>query len=141
MEEVKVIPPCYYRISVKSLILDAEKRFLLCQENDGIWELPGGGLDFGESPRECMVRELKEETGFEITSMKDHPSYFVTGQDNNGKWKALAIYEVKVKDLNFTPSDECIAVKFYTAEEALKLNEALYPLVKEFAKQYNLELH
>ena len=29
----------------------------------GTWWLPGGGVEFGESPRECVVRELMEETG------------------------------------------------------------------------------
>lgn len=29
----------------------------------GTWWLPGGGLWFGESPRECLVREFMEETG------------------------------------------------------------------------------
>ena len=29
----------------------------------GTWWLPGGGVKFGESPRECVVREFMEETG------------------------------------------------------------------------------
>ncbi len=29
----------------------------------GTWWLPGGGLQFGESPGECLVREFMEETG------------------------------------------------------------------------------
>jgi 8-oxo-dGTP diphosphatase len=29
----------------------------------GTWWLPGGGLWFGESPRECLAREFLEETG------------------------------------------------------------------------------
>ena len=29
----------------------------------GTWWLPGGGLRFGESPGECLVREFMEETG------------------------------------------------------------------------------
>ena len=29
----------------------------------GLWELPGGGLDFGECPLDAGIRELSEETG------------------------------------------------------------------------------
>jgi 8-oxo-dGTP diphosphatase len=31
------------------------------------WTLPGGGIDFGEHPREAVVREVFEETGLEAT--------------------------------------------------------------------------
>ncbi|MDX6197690.1 MAG: 8-oxo-dGTP diphosphatase [Actinomycetota bacterium] len=30
------------------------------------WWLPGGGVDFGEHPRECVVREFLEETGLNV---------------------------------------------------------------------------
>jgi ADP-ribose pyrophosphatase YjhB (NUDIX family) len=32
----------------------------------GTWWLPGGGLEFGESPRECLEREFVEETGLTV---------------------------------------------------------------------------
>src|SRR6516162_2759104 len=31
-----------------------------------LWELPGGGLDFGETPPQAAVRETSEETGISI---------------------------------------------------------------------------
>jgi 8-oxo-dGTP diphosphatase len=32
----------------------------------GLWELPGGSLDFGETPLQAVVRETSEETGVSI---------------------------------------------------------------------------
>lgn len=58
-----ILKDCFYRISVKALILDSEKRFLLVREDNGFWELPGGGLDHGEEPHACLKRELFEEMG------------------------------------------------------------------------------
>lgn len=34
--------------------------------NSGLWVAPGGKLDPGESPAECAIREMREETGLEI---------------------------------------------------------------------------
>ncbi len=31
--------------------------------SDGMWTLPGGGVEFGEHPRDAVLRELAEETG------------------------------------------------------------------------------
>ena len=127
----------YYRISIKALILDDTNRFLLTLEENGIWELLGGGLEYGENPYDCLVRELKEEAGLEVTQVNSKPAYFVTAIDNKGIWKANLIYKVKIKNLNFLPSDECIELKFFTKTEVLR--EKLYPTVSEFVKIFKSE--
>jgi len=47
-----------------AVILSRAPRVLLVQKADGRWGLPGGGIRRGESPREAVLRELEEETGF-----------------------------------------------------------------------------
>ena len=37
---------------------------------EGLLDLPGGSLNFGESMEEALIRELKEETGFDISDFK-----------------------------------------------------------------------
>lgn len=34
--------------------------------NDAFWAPPGGGLDFGEQVKDCLVREVREETGLTV---------------------------------------------------------------------------
>jgi len=48
-----------------------ENRVLLVREHsDGLWTLPGGWADVGESPTEAVVREIREESGFETQVQK-----------------------------------------------------------------------
>lgn len=124
-----------YRISIKALILDNTNRFLLTLEENGMWELLGGGLEYGENPYDCLVRELREEAGLEVAMVNIKPAYFVTAVNEKGEWKANLIYKVKVKNLNFRPSDECVELRFFTKEEAL--TEKLYPTVYEFIKIFS----
>jgi 8-oxo-dGTP pyrophosphatase MutT (NUDIX family) len=137
------IPNNFYRISLKALILDEQKRFLLAREENGMWEMLGGGLDYGEGVEDNLRRELMEETGMEILEIAKSPSYFVTGPHITipGSHKALVIYEVKVKDLNFKKSEECVELKFFTAEEAFALEDKLYPSIIPFTKQFDPKNH
>jgi 8-oxo-dGTP diphosphatase len=52
-------------------ILMHEGRVLLVrssspQINPPLWWLPGGGIDFAESPQDTLLREFREETGLAI---------------------------------------------------------------------------
>lgn len=47
-----------------AVVLSKAPRVLLVQKADGRWGLPGGGIRRGETPRDAVLRELKEETGF-----------------------------------------------------------------------------
>ncbi len=132
MVTTQPIPDNFYRTSIKALILDEGGRFLLTKEDNGTWELPGGGLDFGETPQDSLRRESREEMGLTVTFVADQPSYFLTAQNGKGTWIANVIYETRVQDLNFTPSDECVEVRFFTPDEALKEN--IFPSVAIFAR-------
>lgn len=64
-----------YRIAVRGVI-EKDGFFLLLERakparnQSGFWELPGGGLEFGESPQEALVREVFEETGLIVSVEK-----------------------------------------------------------------------
>lgn len=113
------IPKCFYRVSVKALVFDESKeKFLIMKESSGVWDIPGGGLDWGESYKNELKREIREEMGLETEWISDKPSYFVTAKRGETDfWMANVIYEVKLKNLDFTPSDECVELKFVSKEE------------------------
>lgn len=131
---------CYYRVSVKAIVVDASGRFLLARESNGKWELLGGGLDHGEDPLEGLRREVFEETGLEVLSVSDTPKYFTTSpRQDKGSFIANVVYEVTLKDLDFTPSDECQELRFFTVDEAKK--EALFPNIHALLAVFNPALH
>ncbi len=120
--------PCTYRISVKAAIKDADGRVLLLQEKDGSWELPGGGLEHGEDPRQALSREIDEETGLTVEWMDDQPETFWTIRKEVGsptlKWFAFVVYEAKVSG-TFRPdpnSDEAQAAQYFSLDDAKTLN-------------------
>lgn len=130
------IPACFYRVSVKALILDENNRFLLVREENGLWELPGGGLDFGESPQTGIAREIMEEMGLTTVFIAEQPSYFFPAKNPKEQFIVNAVYETQVAHLDFQPSPECLEIRFYTFDEVLENSTQMYPNILEFVKYF-----
>lgn len=143
MEDLQNIPECFYRISIKALVLNESRdKFLIVQEPDGLWELPGGGLDWGFTPQQDLPREIMEEMGIKTTFVAENSSYFFTGESRNGIWVANLIYEAKIESLDFTPSDECVAVRFVGKEDIDWLkNEKAYWNVQNLMDAFDPQKH
>src|SRR6516225_8237800 len=52
-------------VSIKGVLVRNQNVLLLRNPRDE-WELPGGRLEFGESPEQCLTREIAEECGFGV---------------------------------------------------------------------------
>ncbi|WP_231607953.1 NUDIX hydrolase [Streptacidiphilus albus] len=59
------IPP-RHPVSVKGVVLDSQDRVLLLRNERAEWELPGGRLEVGEKPEDCVAREVSEESGWQV---------------------------------------------------------------------------
>lgn len=78
-QETRPVPPAKakkgrrrrgQRFGAYGVVADGDGRILLARiaegyPGGGTWHLPGGGVDFGESPRAAVSREIYEETGQE----------------------------------------------------------------------------
>lgn len=49
---------CYYRVSVKGIVINEDGKILLSREDNGKWEMLGGGLDHDEDPIDGLRREI-----------------------------------------------------------------------------------
>lgn len=73
---------------VTAAIIKKNSRYLITQrpkeKHLGLkWEFPGGIVEFGEDPKDCLKREIKEELGINIKvkQMFDYSSFIY----NNGR--------------------------------------------------------
>ncbi len=54
-------------VAASAVVRDAGGRVLLHRRADNdLWSIPGGGMEPGESIADCVAREVREETGFEV---------------------------------------------------------------------------
>ena len=60
------------RVRVAGILIENNKILLIehLKKNKKYWLVPGGGVDWGESTAEALIREYKEETNLDITVEK-----------------------------------------------------------------------
>lgn len=59
------------KVDVRVAVFDESGRILLVREAaDGTWSMPGGWADVGDSPAQSAVREVREESGFDVELTK-----------------------------------------------------------------------
>jgi len=117
-------PDSFYRVTIKGLCVRDGKVMLVHESKDRSdkWELPGGGLDFGEDIVGGFKREIQEEMVLSIIKMSKSPIYVWTHKyvgRRNLQWyySCVIAYRVEFEDLNITPTDECDRIQFFSKEE------------------------
>ena len=92
------------RVAAYGLVTEGSK-MLLCRISENIkdhaghWTLPGGGIDFAESPQDAMVREVFEETGLRVspTKVADVNSLLLTDENDHSFHGIRIIYETHLE--------------------------------------------
>jgi ADP-ribose pyrophosphatase YjhB (NUDIX family) len=58
------------KVDVRAVVERKGKLLFIREAQDGLWSLPGGWADIGESPSEVATREVLEETGYIVSATK-----------------------------------------------------------------------
>jgi 8-oxo-dGTP pyrophosphatase MutT (NUDIX family) len=140
----KDFPDSFHRVTIKGLCV-REGKVLMVRESSalsGKWELPGGGLDFGEEISAGFKREVQEEMGLIVSKMSKNPVYVWTHKYENRRdlewfYSFVVAYRVEFEDLHFTASDECEAIEFVSKDDFERMT--LSGQMKHFATIFNPE--
>lgn len=123
-EKSKDFPDCFYRVVAKAMVVKDGKVMLVKESPNlsGQWELPGGGIDFGEDPIQALRREIEEEMNLKIKSVNPRPIYVWPWRMENLRgmdwfYSFVIAYRVELESFDFTPNDACTEIKFFSAED------------------------
>ena len=112
------------RIGCSATIFDeSRQKVLLTRRTDnGLWCLPGGHMDPGESVEECCLREVFEETGLQVrvkrlTGVYSNPDQLVIYPDGNRAHFVVMNFEVEIVDGELGLSDETSEAGYFSPAE------------------------
>lgn len=126
----------YERQAVKAVIFK-DNKLLMVKTNKGDYKFPGGGKESGETDSKTVIREVREETGYQIDSVKqmigtvlqqNHDIY-----DNDSYFRMISLYYICTIADNLTceqkldkyEEEQKFTVEFVTLDDAIDINEQL----------------
>ena len=129
-------------IRVTAAILEKDGKILIAKRKTGdklfagLWEFPGGKVEEGETPEECMARELKEELDIEV-----EVGELITSNKHkypHGIFELLA-YRVKHISGEMVLNDH-EEIKWVTADEMsnFEFPPADFPIIKKIQTNGNI---
>lgn len=118
----------YIGVGVGAAIFNNEGKLFLtlrgkkAKNERGKWEIPGGGVEFGETLEGAIKREIKEEHGIdiEVIELLDVCSHIIP--DEHQHWVSPTyICKISQGDPKIIEQEKCDAIGWFTRQEALML--------------------
>ena len=123
-------------VGADTFVLNDKTQVCLVRRSDnGLWALPGGHQDLGETSKQCAVREFFEETGFqiEIISLIGIFSSLLYSQSTNvnrGKEVVHLLFAGRLKSGKQTPSEETPEIGWFSEDTLPRFSDGHEPRVK-----------
>lgn len=125
-------------------VLNEQGQILLQKRQSGIWSVPGGFIELGESTEEAGRREVLEETGIEIGKLDlvgvfSGKEFFVKLPNGDEFYPITIAYmckEIKGGILQ-ADSTESLEVKFFSLNQ---LPENISPFIKKLMQQQTVSI-
>lgn len=128
--------------TVGAMIFNQENKFLLIKTHkwNHMYGIPGGKIDLGETCEQALIREIKEETGLDISDIKFVSFYDSVYSEEFYKRSHMILlnYTCKTDGNNVQLNEEAQSYEWVAMTEALKmnLNAPTLKLVKHVYEQH-----
>lgn len=122
-------------------IVENSKKEILLIQRLGKWDLPKGKIDEHETPEDCAIREIEEETGASNLIITDTLGETYHTYDAYGKHflKKTYWYLLKCKGKqNLIPqtTEDITALEWCNAKELQKIKKNTYPAILDVLSRY-----
>lgn len=102
-----------FTIGTFGIVTNEQNHVLMCLRTDcDYWNLPGGGLEKWESPSQWVIREIKEETGFDAEVTKLLGIYSKSHKD-----EIVFSFECRIIGGKIILNEEAKDIKFFPGHE------------------------
>lgn len=106
------------KLTVDVVVFDTNGYLLVIKRRwapfEGMWALPGGHVDAGETPLDAAVRELHEETGFFVTPTRlvEVGTYADPGRDPRGRYVTITYGVESLPNPQIVAGDDAADVRW-----------------------------
>ncbi len=123
------------KVGVGAVIINGEGKVLLAKrgkearEHIGMWETPGGGVEFGETIREALKREMMEELGVEVEvgEMLDVVEFIDKETESHAVSPAFVCHIISGTPTIMEPH-KCAEIGWFSWEEIGKMDLSPYAI-------------
>ena len=96
---------------------EAEPKVLLIQRGadpyKGCWAFPGGFMNMDETTEQCAIRELEEETGLKVSTVRQIGAYSKVDRDPRGRTITVAYLAIIEKPAQVTGQDDAAKAEWF----------------------------
>jgi ADP-ribose pyrophosphatase YjhB (NUDIX family) len=130
--------------AASAVVADQAGAILLIERTDnGLWTIPGGGMEVGETIAQTAIREVKEETGLDVTVQRlvgiySNPRHVVEYSDGEVRQQFSVCFACTVTDGQLATSSKSRQVGFFSPEDikAMPVHDSIRLRIRDYLESH-----